>query len=314
MSLLHRMALAAAALAACGCAAPRDDSWLATAEGRVPVRRGPGARLDAPAPRPERPEGTIEDAIPAGARRETWFPKGPMLYEPYIAAPRQSRTAVKMQYPLGDGRNVKIENTLGFQRSVLRWTSEEKPAEGTELEFEAAVFARFDLHEKYDMDASDWRFGIPLVHRDGDFAWKIHLYHMTSHLGDEYIERTGAEQSPYHLEEAAFGLSWDASTGSRFYGEAAAAIYTGEPTESGRFQAGWEWVGGKWSSGFAPYLAADVQARKEQDWTPGATLAVGVAYGRDFRFGVEYYNGRDPQTQFMLERIRYLSVGLSMDL
>lgn len=310
MRPLPPSALALAVLLACGCATPRDDSFLEKVEGHVPRNRGPGARLDAPAPRPERPE----EAAPPEDRRITFFPKGPLLYDPYIAAPRQSRSAVKLQFPVGDGRNVKVENTLGFARSLARWTSLEEPQKAREIEFEAAVFARFDLHEQYDFDASDWRFGIPFAWRDGDFAWKIHLYHMTSHLGDEFMDRTGAEPIAYHLEEASFGLSWDASAGSRVYGEAAAAIYTGAPTESGRFQAGWEWAGRKWTSGFSPYLAVDVQSRKEQDWTPGKTLAVGLAYGRDIRFGLEFFDGKDPQTQFLKERVRYLSVGVSMDL
>jgi len=305
------LALVLAALAAGGCAAPRDDASLEKADGHVARARGPGARLDAPAPRPERPS---DAPAPEVDRNLTWFPKGPLLYDQYIAAPRQSRSAVKMQLPVGDGRNVKIENTLGFNRSVARWTTPDRPDRGREVQFEAAVFARFDLHEHYDFDASDWRFGIPFVWRDGDLAWKLHLYHMTSHLGDEYISRTGAKQIAYHLEEASAGVSWDASAGSRIYGEAAAAIYTGAPTDSGRFQAGWEWVGRKWSSGFSPFFAVDIQSRREQDWTPGKTVAVGIAYGRDFRFGVEFFDGKDPQTQFLKERVRYVSVGVSMDL
>ncbi len=310
METLRRPILAAALLAACGCAAPRDDAWLATADGRVPVRRGPGARMDEAAPRP------AGGAVAPEVVRATWFPRGPLLYEPYLAAPRQSRTSVKLQLGAGENRHPRLENTIGFQRPVVRWTSEEEAAKGrgTELEFEAAVFARFDLHEKYDMDASDWRFGFPLVHRDGDFAWKLHLSHLTSHLGDEYIQRTKEQQEPYHIEEAAAGVSWDATAGSRLYGEAATALYAGEPAEGGRLQAGWEWVGRKGTSGFAPYAAADVQVRREQEWTPATTLAVGLAYGRDFRFGLEYFSGRDPQTQFLLERVRYLSIGVSLDL
>jgi hypothetical protein len=43
-------------------------------------------------------------------------------------------------------------------------------------------------------------------------------------------------------------------------------------------------------------------------------VAVGIAYGRDVRFGIEFFDGKDPQTQFMDERVRYLTVGVSMDL
>lgn len=271
------------------------------------------ARLEEPAPGRDRPEGRIEGPRPPGAVRTTFFPAGELLYDPYLAAPRQSRTAVKVLVPMGDDGHPRVENTLGLNRSLVRWTSEDAPDAGTEVQFEGAVFARFDLHNHYDMDASDWRFGLPLVHRNGDLAWKLHLYHVTSHLGDEYIARTGASQVKYHLEEAAAGLSWDASGGSRVYGEAGAALYASRPTGNGRVQAGWEWVGRKGSSGLSPYLAVDLGARNEQDWTPGATVAAGVAYGRNMRFGLEYFRGRDPQTQFMKERFAYAAVVLSFD-
>ena len=325
------LGLAAAALLAAGCAGPREAGAAPAPgpsaaparaeepprapaeEGRVLRLRGPGARLDAPPPRPEGPDGEAEAPVPPGALRTTYLPGGGLLYDPYLAAPRQSRSAAKLMIPAGAGEHVRIENTLGLNRSLFRWTSEDRPDAGTEVQFEAAVFGRFDLHEEWDMDASDWRFGIPFVRREGDLAWKIHLYHLTSHLGDEYIARTGAKQIKYHLEEAAGGVSWDVSEGSRVYGEAATAIYAGDPTGNGRVQAGFEWAGRKRSSGLSPYFAVDIQARNEQNWNPGKVVAVGLAYGRRIRMSLEYYHGRDTQTQFMKEQIRYVAVGISFD-
>jgi hypothetical protein len=151
------------------------------------------------------------------------------------------------------------------------------------------------------------------VRRDGDVAWKIHLYHLTSHLGDEYVERTGAKQVAYHLEEAAAGISWDIGTGSRIYGEAGATIYGGETTGNGRLQCGFEWVGAREATGLSPFFAADLQAKNEQDWTPSFTIATGIAYGRHVRIGAEYFQGRDPHTQFLAERERWVAIVLSFD-
>ncbi|HEU4396058.1 MAG TPA: DUF1207 domain-containing protein [Planctomycetota bacterium] len=258
-------------------------------------------------------EGAAEGA-PGDGRRAELFPSNGLLYDSYLAAPRQSRMSVKIQLPVGGSdRNRKIENTLGLHRPIARWPSADDPTGGTEVQFEAAVFARFDMEEHWDMDASDWRFGIPVVFREGDLAWKIHLYHLTSHLGDEHIERTGRDAIAYHLEEAAFGLSWDVSDGSRLYGEAGVAVYTSRETDNGRFQVGYEWVGSRAATGFSPYFAVDLQARNDQDWTPGKTAAAGIAYGTHVRFGLEYYHGRDTQTQFMQDRAEYISVGLAID-
>ena len=287
--------LAAGALLASGCAAPR-------AEG-APPQRGPGARLQEPPP---------ADAAEEGGTRVTPFPRDGFLYDPYLAAPRQSLTGSKFLFPLEAGEHVRVENALGLARSVVRWDTEEDPASGTEVQIEGAVFARFDLHERWDLDAADFRFGIPVAHREGDVAWKIHLYHLTSHLGDEFIERTGGRVVPYHLEEASAGVSWDVADGTRLYGEGGVAVYASRPTGNGRLEAGYEWVGVRGSLGLSPYVALDVQARNEQDWVPGKSLAVGAAYGRDARFSVELYHGRDPQTQFLGDNVFFLSVGFAV--
>jgi hypothetical protein len=277
------------------------------------VRKGPGARLLAPAPLPPAPpEGTPPE--PLGNWEKEMFPGDGWLYDPYLAAQRQCRTAVKVIFPTGgDDNRKKIENTIGFDVPVIRWTDRTDSSVATELQFEAAVFARFDRHERWDMDASDWKFGVPLAHRDGDLAWKIELYHLTSHLGDEFMERTGALPLDYHLEEAAFGLSWDASAGQRLYGEAGVAVYTSGPTDNGRIQAGWEWVGNKATTGLSPFMAIDLESRHDTNWIPGKTAVVGVAFGRHVRMGVEYYHGYDTQTQFQKLQVQYVSLGLAMD-
>ncbi len=57
----------------------------------------------------------------------------------------------------------------------------------------------------------------------------------------------------------------------------------------------------------------DLQARNEQDWNPGKTVGAGVAYGRNLRLGLEFFHGRDTQTQFLREQVRFVAVTLSID-
>ena len=279
------------------------------------VRKGPGARLLAPPPPPPGPlDGQEPEFAPQGNWKKEVFPGNGLLYDTYLAAQRQSRSSLKIIYPTGgDDNHKKVEGTIGFDIPVVRWTNLADPSVATELQFELAVFSRFDRKERWDMDATDWRFGIPLAHRDGDLAWKIHLYHMSSHLGDEYMVRTGATPIDYHLNEAAFGLSWDATEGQRLYGEAGIAVYTSGPADNGRLQAGWEWVGSKASTGLAPFMAIDIESRHYTNWIPGKTAAVGVAYGRYVRMSVEYYHGYDTQTQFAKQQQQYLALGLAME-
>lgn len=300
-------------LAALLLASPLQSS--ADIMGRVPRRLAEDAPRQEPQEEqdevPERPEppGTIE-LMPETS-----------LYKPYLADPRQPKTGTKVQVPLrGDSSgNTKIENVLGGFRPLARWTDARNPDIETELILEAAVFSRFDIQESWDMDAADYRFGFPFLHRHGDTILKVHVYHITSHLGDEYISREKKKRDSYHLNELAAGFSFPPVEGMRIYGEAGIAVYTGPETESGRAQLGGEWKGETWFERVGPLLAIDLQTRNEIDWTWNAAAMVGLVrapsngFGHGMRLTLEYYRGRDVQTQFKLGHEHFLGVALTAD-
>ncbi|HXG60894.1 MAG TPA: DUF1207 domain-containing protein [Planctomycetota bacterium] len=260
---------------------------------------------------------------PPSFARDDWnlelFPDR-ILYKPYLADPRQSRSGSKVQFPIRnrDG-NIKIENTLGGYRPLALWTDAQDPDEELQFSIEAAVFSRFDIQEGWDMDAADYRFGFPFVYRRGDLALKVHVWHLTSHLGDEYMSREGRKRDSYHLDEVAFGASLQLDPAWRAYAEIGVGFYTGPATESGRAQAGLEWVGRPWTGRVSPFVAADFQTRNEIGWGwNGAVLAGVLALPRNpgsatFRAFLEYYRGHDQQTQFKSQLEHYLAVGFSAD-
>lgn len=244
-----------------------------------------------------------------------------ILYRPYLADPRQSRSGSKVQFPIRRRKgNIKIENTLGGYRPLALWTDTQDPDEELQLSIEAAVFSRFDIQEGWDMDAADYRFGFPFVYRRGDLALKVHVWHLTSHLGDEFISRENRERDSYHLDEVAFGASLQLDPEWRAYAEIGAGFYTGPATQSGRAQAGLEWIGRPWKdTRIAPFWAADFQTRNEIGWGwNGAVLAGLLALpkhpgGATFRAFLEYYRGHDQQTQFKSQLEHYLAVGFAAD-
>lgn len=242
------------------------------------------------------------------------------LYRPYLADPRQSRSSVKVQCPVDPRKgNLKIENCLGTTRPLALWTNPDNPDEEAGLALEAGVFSRFDISQDWDMDGADYRFGFPFAYRHGDVTLKLHLWHLTSHLGDEYLTRNPeAERASYHNDEAALGLSWQATPSLRAYTEIAYGIYTGPATGKGRAQLGMECVGEPWKGNLVPYAALDLSTRKELNWdwnlcVQGGLLIRSRGKGNGFRFLVEYYRGHDQQTQFKSGREHYLSIGAVAD-
>lgn len=242
------------------------------------------------------------------------------LWRPYLADPRQSKTGVKAQFPIRntEGGSAKLENTLGFFRPMALLTDPRQPGPEASLFLEAAVFSRFDQREEWDLDAADYRFGAPVVFREGDVALKAHLWHLTSHLGDEFISREGRERDSYHLDEFCTAISIDLSPTVRTYAELGIGVYTGPATGSGRAQAGVEWIASGEAGTLAPFAALDLQTRNEIGWGWNASVVTGLMLlqrsgGNGVRAFAEYYRGHDQQTQFKSQLEHYAAIGVAAD-
>ena len=246
-----------------------------------------------------------------------WFPSAP-VYRSYLADPLTPRSGSKFMIPIHGPDNVKIENALGAQRTFARWTSPSGD-EAIDVSMEGAVFARFDINENVDMDAADFRVGIPIGYRRGRFSAKLNIWHLTSHLGDEFIERTGRKRIDYHKEEIAPGFSYDWTDEFRTYAEIGFGYYIDKVNKRWRGEVGAEWAGDLlWSGPPQTYLAIDIKWRQETDWDTAVAIQGGLWVSRGdpnslagLRFFIEYYRGVTPQTQFLEEQIEYVGLGLS---
>ena len=140
-----------------------------------PVELGDWERLDNPLRQEE-----DADVLPLTdiGENESWFLKGyprEPVFRNYLADPLTPRFGLKFMIPIHGPDNVKIENALGAQGTLARWTS---PAgdEAIDVSMEGAVFARFDVSENWDMDAADFRVGFPIGYRRGKFSAKLHIW------------------------------------------------------------------------------------------------------------------------------------------
>ncbi len=290
------------------CSRSLAQNALPAADGAPPAAARPRAQEQEP-PRPS-------ELLPPAAGSFTWLPGAP-VFRSYLADPLTPESGTKFMFPLHGPGHVRIGNDLGSQRTLARWTSDT----GTMIDVgvEAAVFSRFDFNEDWDMDAADFRVGAPLGFRNGPFSMKLHLWHLTSHLGDEYMERTGEERIDYHKEEIALGASYDWTPEFRTYADVGFGYYIDEVNKHWRGEVGSEWAGDLlWTGPPTTYLALDVKWRQETDWDTAVALQFGLWFARGdpnslagLRFYAEYYRGVTPQTQFPGEQIEYVGFGMS---
>ena len=74
--------------------------------------------------------------------------------------------------------------------------------------------------------ATDFRIGVPLTYGVGRYQTKLAYYHLSSHLGDEFMLRNpGTPRINYSREVIVWGHSWYGTDSLRLYGEVGWAFH-----------------------------------------------------------------------------------------
>ena len=247
------------------------------------------------------------------------------LYVPYLADPHrpgfgtQRMWYVKSAIPdaSGDRLNVKVGGVFG----VFRATSIEKPERAWQIGVIGAFDSLFDMGNAMDNIGWNGNYGLQWsAALQPGLAARLGWFHRSSHLGDEYQEKTGRKRIGYTREELGCGISWEPLERVRLYGDAGYGYGLGNRglMAPWRLQGGIEYRGGPlFSQGkFAWYTALDATAMEERDWRTDLTLQLGlmlVSGGRTWRLGFEQYYGRPTVGEFFSVTEQYLSGGIWMD-
>ncbi len=244
-----------------------------------------------------------------------------VIYKSYWAGPRESRLALQtISNRTGAGTEHLWDATLGGRRGILRYGNNDPlNPQGWQLDIEGAAIVRLNLDEERDLDASDFRFGVPLTYGSGPWAVKFGYYHLSSHLGDERIERTGVNSRDNYVRDAIiFGLSYHVVPSVRVYGETAVTFFRAGLAEPWEFQFGAEYarpgVTGAWGT---PFVATNAHLHQEIDFSGGWTFQTGWLWRGDsgsvMRLGLHYHNGPSSQYQFITTTEEQVGLGLWYD-
>ena len=237
----------------------------------------------------------------------TWchqiLPDG-LIYRSYLAGVKESRFAGQWVHDVNFGWMWDI--TLGGRVGLLRYgtRSVDKP-EGWQLDMEGAGMPRLDLeHVERDVMASDFRFGIPLTYGRGCYQTKLAYYHLSSHLGDEYMVRHNTlQRRNYSRDVIVWGHSVFIAEDIRLYGEAGWAFAYDGGTEPWEFQMGIDYSPVKMTGQRgAPFVAINGHLRQEFDFGGNIVVQTGWQWrgysGHLFRVGMHYFQGMSDQWEF----------------
>lgn len=250
------------------------------------------------------------------------LPEG-LIYRSYMAGPREPRIATTLFHNSNTLANSEFlwDGTVGGRRGLVRYgTNDPLRPQGWQIDIEGAALVRLNIDEERDLDASDFRFGVPITYGAGRFEFKTGYYHISSHLGDELTVRTvGAISRVNYVRDAILlGVSFNPTPAWRVYGETAYSVFTAGGAEPWEFQFGVEYAQpGPTSRYGTPFFATNAHLREEVNFGGDWTTQLGWLWrgdtGSTIRLGLHYVNGKSTQYQFFNSDEEQIGIGAWVD-
>jgi hypothetical protein len=239
------------------------------------------------------------------------FPDG-FVYSNYLAGVNESRlTSV-----FNSDRYVNDiwDITLGGKFGLLRYGNKSPFfPEGFQIDFEGSSHLRLDFEHERDLDAADFRAGMPITFGNTVWQFKTGYYHVSSHLGDERILRLQEAGIPHnrlnYVREAwVLGASYRFHPSFRLYAEADYAFWTGEKTKPWHFQFGAEYspaYPANYRYG-SPFAAVNLLLLQEHNYDGSICFQAGWQWkghrNQIFRIGFQYFGGVSEQYEYIASK------------
>jgi hypothetical protein len=281
----------------------------------------PGPAQPATAFRPGRFPSPAEYS-PATPPPEPWtsqlLPDG-LIYRSYLAGTKEPRLAGTLTHDFNQG--WLLEGTAGARVAALRYgTTDPQRPEGWELDCEGAAFPRMATDAERTMISTDFRVGVPLTYGIGPFQTKLAVYHLSSHLGDEFMAQNhDFPRINYSRNALVWGNSYFVTEDIRLYAEAEWAWYNDGGSKPWAFQFGAEYsplrpVG---SLRGAPFVAVNGHLREDVDFGGNVVVQTGWQWrgqsGHLCRLGMQYVTGPSDQFEFFRRFEDRLGFGIWYD-
>ena len=258
-----------------------------------------------------------------------WFPQSTVLFQPMIANPRQVIYSFGYR---GDDKVADLQSgkaiafSLGDDFPVFRWLD----VRGGDLQIgiEAGMWSVFDMKPKPNVEGgtaqfnADYYLGIPLVYAYNKWAWRFRVYHISSHLGDEFlVNHPGFNRVNPSFESFDIYFSYQAYKNFRVYAGSGLILHSANSFPMKHYYIEYGGDVSFWGTKiyyhrlFGTFFAA-VYFRHWQlnhmnfdgSYMFGYEWSKLQGVGRKIRMFAEYHNGYSPDGQFMNRRSNYWGI------
>jgi len=261
-----------------------------------------------------------------------WFPQNTELFLPLIANPRQ--VIYSVGYRGGDrvvGKEA-VPISLGDDFPIYRWLNVFPCKGDLQIGVEGGIWSVFNIKVKppninggTELVNTDFYVGIPITFAVNKWSFRFRAYHMSSHLGDEYmINHPNVVRKNPSFEAIDFFPSYQANDVFRLYFGPGFILHSdrGYPMDNFYVEYGVEarFLGTKfyyhrlYGTFFA---AAHIRNWQYLHWKFDETVVAGYEWsklqgvGRKIRIFGEFHNGFSLEGQFSKEKTTYGSIRLA---
>lgn len=272
-----------------------------------------------------------------GRCKGIWFPQRYLLFQTLVGQPRQVVFGAGWRFHDDTFNHSVASTSFGDVFPIYRWRNVWPWCGDLEITIEASVWSVFEwLKENRTVQGdavalvnSDYYVAIPLSYAVNQWAFRFRLYHISSHLGDEFIilqqqlNPNFCRLNP-SFEAVDFYASYYCGSFLRLY---IGAGYRFDSNESYFLKPGYmEWglelraYGRKCLRDrliLQPYFAIDFLSSQHHDWDLDQNYVLGIEcsklarVGRKVRLYGLYHKGRALEGQFDFLHTDYLSINLS---
>ena len=256
------------------------------------------------------------------ARTATWFPGG-NLYPTILLNYNESQISGSLyaQYSSDQWQNRAFGNfSLGLRGNIIRW--QYAPRRASELGFELAVLPQFIFEDpfgefKTSLFNVEFNVGIHYQYQLDRWRFRGRLYHISAHLGDEYLFRNGIDgfMDNHRIYEVVdLSVAW-VYRWWELYGTVGVVIHSAYPRKPVMFQTGVQFEHPIGEKNWLRWVAgAHLRFEQEQDFRPGLRVGGGFGIGKKGRFPVtimaDYYNGYLPYSLYDKALINWIGASL----
>ncbi len=264
-----------------------------------------------------------------------WFPQSTVLFAPLIADPRQPINSAAMRFGDKVCGDVCAAVSLGDDFPVFRWINIMRWHGDLQIGIEAGIWSVFNYknihhrpkHETCELVNTDYLVGIPLTYAFDQWSFRLRVYHISSHLGDEFLcnhrKEVDRRKNP-SMEAIDFFSSYQFSSGLRGYFGPGIVFHSDRSfhIKPLYIEYGIELriLGSKFDYHRlygTPFFAIHLENWQQRHWDLDLTAKLGYelsklqGVGRKMRVYVDYHHGYSYEGQFFNKRTQYGEVGFS---